>query len=167
MSIQSSVKELLVQLQSTISRLTVEDYRLPNAHLSGSSIGQHVRHILDLFGCLQYGLESGFVNYENRKRDPAIESSINAAIESIDSIAHSLQYSNRDLVLESGPFGDAGSNQLMMTNYFRELLYNLEHMVHHMALIRIGIESSTALKLPADFGVAASTLRYRKNGAAN
>lgn len=165
MSIQLAVKNLLAQLQTIISRLPPEAYCLPNPHLSGSSIGQHVRHSLDMLSCLQNGYETGFVNYDKRKRDPAIETSTYAAIESIDSIACSLQQTNKDLVLESGPFCHAGSSQLIMTNYFRELLYNIEHMVHHMALIRIGIESSTSLVLPVDFGVAASTLRYRQTGA--
>lgn len=162
MSIQSAVKELLAQLTSTIGPLPEMIYCTAIQQLSGASIGQHVRHSLDMFVCLQNGLETGFVNYEKRERNPAIERSAHAAIESIDSIAHSLELLNRDLVLESGPFGPAGSHQLIMTNYFRELLYNLEHLVHHMALIRIGIESSTAMVLPSDFGVAASTLRYRE-----
>jgi hypothetical protein len=51
----------------------------------------------------------------------------------------------------------------MDTNYFRELTYNIEHAVHHMAIIKIGIrEVANYVTLPADFGIAASTIRYKE-----
>jgi hypothetical protein len=31
------------------------------------------------------------------------------------------------------------------SNYFRELLYNLEHCIHHQALIKVVVQSSTVL----------------------
>ena len=52
------------------------------------------------------------------------------------------------------------------TNYYRELIYNIEHAVHHMAIMKIGIhEVAPYISLPADFGVAASTIRYKKEEA--
>jgi hypothetical protein len=42
--------------------------------------------------------------------------------------------------------------------------YNIEHVVHHMALVKIGIhEVSPYVILPPDFGVAISTIKYHKN----
>ena len=57
---------------------------------------------------------------------------------------------------------DEKSTIVAASNYNRELLYNIEHTVHHMALIRIGITELSSLSLPAAFGVAVSTIRYRK-----
>jgi hypothetical protein len=49
------------------------------------------------------------------------------------------------------------------TNSTRELVYNIEHAVHHMAIMKIGIrEIASYVKLPSDFGVAASTVRYKE-----
>jgi hypothetical protein len=49
------------------------------------------------------------------------------------------------------------------TTYHRELLYNIEHLVHHLAIIRIGVKS---IQFPVHFddtvGVAASTIRNKK-----
>ena len=48
------------------------------------------------------------------------------------------------------------------STYFSEIIYNLEHTIHHMAYIRIAINELGSIKLPAEFGVAASTNRFRK-----
>jgi hypothetical protein len=53
--------------------------------------------------------------------------------------------------------------QKVPTNFLRELVYNIEHAVHHMALIRIGVrEVAPHITLPPDFGVAASTIRHQQ-----
>jgi len=49
------------------------------------------------------------------------------------------------------------------TNALRELAYNIEHAIHHMAIIKIGInEVSPYILLPSAFGVASSTIRHLK-----
>jgi hypothetical protein len=43
------------------------------------------------------------------------------------------------------------------------LVYNIEHAVHHMAIMKIGIrEVADYINLPDNFGIAVSTLRYRE-----
>ena len=51
------------------------------------------------------------------------------------------------------------------SNYFRELLYNLEHCIHHQALIKVAVLQLEHLQIDADFGVARSTIEYRKQCA--
>jgi hypothetical protein len=69
---------------------------------------------------------------------------------------------NKSLVLEAGFDENSYELNKIPTNYFREIAYNLEHAIHHMALIKIGIQEVSAIQLPDGYGVASSTLKYRK-----
>ncbi|HEX8061527.1 MAG TPA: hypothetical protein VF473_11360, partial [Cyclobacteriaceae bacterium] len=58
---------------------------------------------------------------------------------------------------------DSHEESTVETTYYRELVYNLEHAVHHMAVIKIAIRSTTLIDIPVDFGVAAATIKYRSH----
>ncbi|MDX1476670.1 MAG: hypothetical protein R3301_03155 [Saprospiraceae bacterium] len=45
----------------------------------------------------------------------------------------------------------------------RELIYNIEHTIHHLAIIKIGLAIiAPDIPLPAHFGVAPSTVKYKQ-----
>jgi len=129
--------------------------------LSHSSIGQHVRHIIELYTCLEDGYTNGTVNYEKRKRDHRIENDKTLALALLDNIAEGLAKGNKSLVLEAAYGLDTEPVQFD-TNYYREIAYNLEHTIHHMALIKVGIGEVSDMQVPGEFGVAPSTLQSRK-----
>lgn len=166
MTIQQYVQEILDQLEDSIARLTDEQYCQRVDTLSGASIGQHVRHVVEMFVCLKQGYNSGIVNYEKRKRDIAIETSRQKAASMIHQVIGGLHAENKELTIEAG--FDENSDELINfpTNYFREIAYNLEHAIHHMALIKIGIHQVSDIQLPEGYGVASSTMKYRKTGVA-
>lgn len=162
MKLKQPISNLLEQLQFVIEGLTNQQYTQPVKVLSQSTIGQHTRHILEFFIELNKGYESRVVDYDKRIRNHAIESDKFFAINALHEIADNLEKPDRDLILnvEYGP--DADQRAQVITNYLRELVYNMEHTVHHMALIRIGVEAISEFEIPAEFGVAASTLKFRK-----
>jgi hypothetical protein len=51
------------------------------------------------------------------------------------------------------------------SNYFRELLYNLDHCIHHQALIKVAVLQNSTLFVNDNFGVAISTIEYRNRCA--
>lgn len=149
-------------LSSSLRTLTCEEYARPIEIMHGATIGQHVRHILDIYLCLMRGLPSGVVNYEQRQRDPLIETDPSHAISMMDALKADLPEHDRHVVVEGCYDTDTGTMIHTDSSYHRELLYNFEHTVHHMALIRIGLEVSGHTALPEAFGVAPSTLKFRK-----
>ncbi len=162
MKIQHAIQQVFVQLSASIGQLTDAEYTQPSPTLFNATIGQHVRHIIELFIELEKGYESGVVNYEKRKRDYQIETDKTFAAAQLQKIYNSVDKPDKQLLLEAGY--DEHSDELLtiQSNYYREVVYNLEHTVHHMALIRVGIANVSAIKLPEGFGVASSTIKYRK-----
>jgi len=162
MQLLQGVQQVFVQLSDSIEQLTNEQYTVKIPLLSNATIGQHVRHTVELFLCLDKGYESGLVNYEKRERDIDIETNKDFANSLLKKIFKNLSKENRQLILETSY--DEHSHQTIRidTNYYREIVYNLEHTVHHMALIRIGINAISEISLPESFGVAGSTVKYRK-----
>jgi hypothetical protein len=51
------------------------------------------------------------------------------------------------------------------SNYYREIAYNLEHTIHHMALIRVGVNEVSLVQLPQEFGMAFSTIKHQQQCA--
>jgi hypothetical protein len=166
MQLKQAVQNVFVQLSETIDQLSDEQYIHPCCQLKNASIGQHVRHIIELCQELEKGYESGVVNYEKRIRDHVIETNRAVAKDLLGSLFESFNKPDKNLTLEV--CYDTSSEVLhIATNYHREIAYNLEHTIHHMALIRIGINEVSQLSLPEEFGVASSTMKYRKNVHSN
>lgn len=161
MTLQQSVHAILYPMETSVLQLSDQQYCQKITTLSGASIGQHVRHTAEMFICLELGYQTGIVNYEKRKRDILLEVSREKAIETLRQIRKGVQPKNKDLLLNAGYDEKSDAVFSFSTNYFREIAYNLEHVIHHMALIKIGISEVSDLQLPEGYGVAPSTLKYR------
>jgi len=164
MQLKTPVQQLFRQLLDVLEHLSDTQYSAPVDLLSGATIGQHIRHIVEFFQELDKGYESGTVNYDRRSRSLALEVSRVLAIGQLQELWHAVDRPDKDLALVAHfASGDGDAEPVIIrTNYYRELLYNMEHIVHHMALLRIGITVMTTMSLPPQFGVAASTLQYRQ-----
>lgn len=162
MTIQLSACNILHQLEKSIANLTDEQYSRKTDSLSGNSIGQHTRHAIEFFTCLNKGFFNGIVNYENRNRDIMIENSVKPAIEQLNQIKSELNKPDKELILEFSPAETDNNTIRVKTSYFREIAYNMEHIIHHMAMLRNAFKEVAAINLSDEYGVAASTLKYRK-----
>ena len=157
-----SIKNALDELSDLLKQLSKEDYTLPCYGLSNATIGEHTRHIIEMFQCLNIQYENGIVNYDLRKRDYFIQTDTNFAEKSIKEIISNLDKKNKNLQLQQIVDGE---ELLIKTNYNRELLYNLEHCIHHQALIKVALLQSESIIVDANFGVARSTIEYRNQCA--
>ena len=80
-------------------------------------------------------------------------------------IYQNMDVPDKALMLEANYDEHSGESFFIPTNYQREALYNLEHTIHHMALIRVGINEVSTLQVPQEFGVAASTIKHQNTCA--
>lgn len=153
-SIQNNFDEIL----SLLNQLQPQDFVLPHAELSQASIGEHLRHSIELYQSLLNSYEMGVVNYDLRSRSNAIQTQLDTAISSIEELKQNIHKPNKKLQLEQGV---DSVNFSIETNYFRELLYNLDHSIHHQALIKVVVAKFPYVILSDTFGVAKSTIEFR------
>lgn len=154
-----SITKSLNELVDLLRQLSTNEYTNPCAELSHASIGEHCRHIIEMFQCLENQLDFGVVNYDHRERNQFIQTNVEYAIAQIQSIQNGLRDENKNLELQQFIEGEEIRIQ---SNYFRELLYNLEHCIHHQALIKVAILKFENISVDANFGVARSTIEFRK-----
>jgi hypothetical protein len=153
-----SINKGLNELINLLSQLSDAEYSNPCFELSGASIGEHTRHIVEMFQCLERNYELGIVNYDKRDRNTLIQTNTDFAIQIILDIKQNLQKENKNIELQQIIDGDEIRIQ---SNYFRELLYNLEHCIHHQALIKVAVLKYNNVAVDDNFGVARSTIEYR------
>ncbi|TRZ42795.1 DinB family protein [Robertkochia solimangrovi] len=150
-------------LKLVIGQLSAKEYTTPLKVLNGSTIGMHIRHILEFYQCLMEGKQSGEVNYDDRRRDKMIESDPGFALGVLGDIADGIDHSRMEIpmkLLYNYDTSCHSKGEIVPTSLRRELIYNLEHLIHHLAIIKIGIQAMKPdLLLDKNFGVAVSTVR--------
>lgn len=157
-----SIRKTLTELSEVIKQLSNEDYSLPCYELSNATVGEHTRHIIELFQCLENQYDSGQINYDLRKRDYLLQTNVSFAVTTINTVIDLLEKPNKSLML----FQTIDQESLTIaTNYHRELLYNFEHCIHHQALIKVALMKIDNISVENTFGVARSTIEYRKQCA--
>jgi len=163
MNLRHACSGILTQLTDLVTQISEHDFTRPAETLSNSTIGQHVRHTLEFFLCFENGYSSGVINYDKRAHDKLIESDKYIALSAINRIRNFIAtFVEKPLKLEVGYDLMSDDFVTIETTATRELVYNIEHAVHHMAIMKIGMrEIASYIRLSPDFGVAASTIRYK------
>ncbi len=135
----------------------------------GASIGGHLRHNLDHYACFVRGLAQARIDYDDRERAPDIETQPSAASTALRRAAAALR-ALPPALLDQGvevrmDTGESEERPWTRSTVRRELQFLLSHTVHHYALIAM-ICHMHGRPVDADFGVAPSTLKYRRRAAA-
>ena len=126
-----------------------------------SSIGVHMRHILDVFDCIFRGLESGEVDLSDRQRNELAETRVNFGIHYFEEIIKKLEgIRGKDLNQMIAVKDDLGMG-METANYTlaAALIQAHSHAIHHFASIGY-IISHLGISLPdGDFGYNPTTPR--------
>jgi uncharacterized damage-inducible protein DinB len=151
---------MLSQVADLVKKFNSEEFTTSIPVLNNSTIGQHVRHIVEFYVCLCVGSGNGIVNYEDRKRDLLLETVPSFVLEKIEDCKKFIQDEDleKQVILEH-LIGDLLCK--IPSSVSRELIYLAEHSIHHFAIIKIGMcQAFPDKNLPTNFGVADSTVRY-------
>jgi uncharacterized damage-inducible protein DinB len=157
---------MLQQIDVLLAQLDERTYGMPLEAFNGSTIGQHVRHILNFYQSVLAGLHSGIVDYANRERDPRVEELPAFARKAFEEIGQALLELDEALPLRVRADFAADEDMprpLLKSSAGRELMFAFDHAVHHLAIIRIGLQlARPELPLEEELGVAPSTLKFQK-----
>lgn len=169
-NLKSTAGFILVQLVEMCRQLTDEEFSKSLDMLQGNSVGKHLRHVIEFFELLVTGSPKGAINYDLRLHDTDLESRRTLALDRLQQLIQSIAALDTAAVLTlSVSYGRSQDDAVTIpSGVARELAYNIEHAIHHMAIMKIAIAGNFSwVVLPENFGVAYSTQRYRNPNQAS
>lgn len=167
--------EAVDQGVSLLRSLKDSHYTFTDSPYIQSSIGQHFRHIIDMFNAVCKPAMADTVDYDNRKRGAPLERSRAVAIEELQKIKDCLSEYLRDIATSTRQLEnpitlstevtieETCSVELPSTK-IRELVFTSSHAVHHYALISM-IAKIQGVKLDKRVGVAPATATFLRSEA--
>lgn len=163
MQASEALTQVVQQIRAILHQLTPEAYQMVLPEYRGSTLGQHFRHILEFFQCLENGLSTGRVDYAARQRNPLFETRPEIASDAFLAFVNGLAYvPSEDQSIDI--YAELGSD--LRPNYSstigRELVFVYDHAIHHLAIIRIGLQAHfPEVNVDAHLGVSPSTIKAK------
>ena len=142
-----------------LNRLSKASYTNKTVGPYHSSVGEHLRHILDIFDCIFEGLSSGKVDLAARKRNEIVEKEIDAGLAYIQSTIHQLR-AMETLAPDTGvEVRDDLGLGVVVTPYTLAgaMCQAHSHAIHHFACIGYILESLGEAKIEDRFGYNPTT----------
>lgn len=165
----SAIEDVLQQGLDLLNTVEQEEFVTRTENGSGSTLGAHYRHVLDHFACLMKGLRTGTINYDDRARNPLLETSVDysavvtaSLIEEFRSLPEDTATRRLDVVYSVGYGGVAAVS--VPTTFDREIMFCVGHAIHHFAIVKL-LCANMSIALPYEFGVAPSTLKHMQTQA--
>ncbi len=172
-SLNIAVKDVLQQGCIFLDRIGDERYGRLLESPAGekpTSLGAHYRHVLDHFICLAEGIRTGQVNYDQRRRNAQLESSVTCArlvteglIDELGGLSGEILQRECTVTYSVG-YGETEA-EAVRSNLAREVMFCVGHAIHHYAILRL-LCAGVGMQLPYEFGVAPSTLKHLKTETA-
>jgi hypothetical protein len=152
-----------------LDRMSDEVYGCSLGGTVSGSLGAHYRHVLDHFLCLIEGIQTGEVNYDQRRRNPQLERSVVEARLATEGLMGEFRGIPQDVlqrecvVTYSVGYGETEA-EAVTSNFAREVMFCVGHAIHHYAILKL-LCAGAGVQLPYEFGVAPSTLKHLEAGA--
>ncbi|AMG28934.1 DinB family protein [Grimontia hollisae] len=152
--------DVAAQALELLHQLSYEQYNFVAAPYLQSSIGQHMRHILDLF----HAASVQGINYDARRRAHPVETDRNVAIAEWQQICGWLEgLTDTDMADVVDVRHEVSLNRQVAatstSTLGRELVFASSHAVHHFALVRVSL-CAQDIPVAETFGFAPATLSH-------
>jgi hypothetical protein len=158
----------LRQAIELVQGISLEQFTLAPAGWDPHRVSGHLRHILEFYECFLDGLDWSQIDYDARRRDESLERSRAAACTRMRNLIQRLETIPQlrgDAVVwvrMEDCEGRGVQDPWTTSSISRELQVLSSHTIHHFALIAMTLRAH-GVRTEPNFGVAPSTLRYRKN----
>lgn len=142
-----------------LDALQPDQYNAKSQGAFTSSIGEHMRHILDHYQALMLGWESKYVDYNQRTRHSKVESDIQlvrACWQQVNQWLNTLTDSEQTTSIQVFT-----EHNLVQSTLARELSFVSSHAVHHFAFVK-QLVANFNIRLPAELGVAPATIKSQQ-----
>jgi hypothetical protein len=158
--------ETIDQLIEFIHSLSNEEYQFVATPWFESSIGQHLRHIVDLYQALMFNRNEQQIDYDIRRRGAPIESQRKVGLCELNEIKDWLNELDDTLIHQSIQIKteiSLLSQQSMVfdSSFGRELCFASSHLIHHLAIMA-AIAKMTGKKVDGYLGMAPATASHSR-----
>ncbi|GAB4121437.1 MAG: hypothetical protein Fur005_33720 [Roseiflexaceae bacterium] len=153
-----------------LNQLDDQCYTRRDEQIFRSSVGTHMRHLIDFYLNFMRGLAAGRIDYDHRERNVQIEQDRSAALAHLEQLLQFLeQISEQDpalplLIRQDTSLAAEDPKAWGTSSLRRELQALVSHTIHHYALIAVLLRHMGLVSEPG-FGVAPSTLQHWKQAA--
>lgn len=163
--------EILEQGINLLTNISDDIYTRQDEFVN-STIGQHVRHILDMFAILQSQFnKQEVIDYETRERNTPVETDKKIALQRyaqyktwINSLKEQDLNTQVSILHETTP---SKTQCVEQCSFFgRELIHICSHAIHHYAIIKLSLKHfGEPISQNDNFGIAASTITSNRQSA--
>lgn len=154
------IQSTLKTLQKSKSLLdNLQDKTLCNATLAPyySSIGSHIRHILDFYDCI-FNLNENTIDLTARSRNKEVETQCCSAKNYLDSIIEKLKNSDFKMNESVTVIDDLGLGKTELKYTFAAVFSQANsHTIHHYAIINYILEGLNVSFEDSEFGYNPTT----------
>lgn len=162
MKAETALLTIVHQINHVIAQLQPEEYRMPLPEFEHNSLGQHFRHILEFFQCLEAGASGGTIDYAARNRNPLYENHPDIALAAFEAFSVALPAFDATAPVQVRAEFGSDERPVYDSTVGREMLFVYDHAIHHLAIVKIGLHCCfPQVAAEKDLGVSPSTIKAR------
>lgn len=162
-SIIKSTLNTLLKTEILLNNLSSEDLCNVTIPPYYSSIGSHVRHILDFYNCIFYKTSENKLDLTIRSKNKALETNCECAQNYLEQIVEKLKETTLDVNETVIVIDDLGLGKTEVLYTYGALLAQANsHTIHHYAIINYILNSLGIVFNDSEFGYNPTTLKQEK-----